>query len=231
MSYNISTMFIWQYFNNECDCPTCRLRQKTERDLVDSYLNEAVMVDAERERVNKYGFCKDHFDLLYSGRNKLGVALQISTRLKTLKKRIKQPKDAKQAKKLAEALKNETCNCIICRKIEFNMKRYYETVCALYGDDEKFRNENFKQVKGFCFNCYIRLLENANKAGKYAPELLADLHNAMTNSVNDLDKTITDFTMAFDYHSTGLPSEKASKSLQTARTKFYGEKPLPPERK
>ena len=231
MSYNISTMFIWRYFNNECDCPTCRLRQNTERDLADSYLNEAVMVEAERALSNKFGFCKDHFDLLYAGRNKLGVALQVSTRLKTIAKEFKKPKDAKQAKALAEKLKKETCNCIICRKIEFNMKRYYETVCALYGDDEKFRNENFKQVKGFCFNCYIRLLENVNKAGKYAPELISDLHEKMTSSITELDKDITDFTMAFDYHSSGLPSESATKSLRTARTKFYGEKPLAPERK
>ena len=231
MSYNISTMFIWQYFNNECLCPTCRLRQKTESDLADTYLSEAVMEDAERMRVNKYGFCKEHYDLLYSGRNKLGVALQISTRLKTLKRYLKQVKDVKSAKKLAETLRQETCNCVICRKIEFNMKRYYETVCALYGDDEKFRTVNFKEIRGFCFPCYIRLLENVNKAGKHAPELLADLHQKMTDSVDDLDSSITDFTMAFDYHSSGLPSEKASSSLRRARVKLYGEKPLPPERK
>lgn len=231
MSYNISTMFIWQYFNNECECPTCRLRQKTESDLADTYLSEAVMEDAERMRVNKYGFCKEHYDLLYSGRNKLGVALQISTRIKTLNRYLKKPKDAKSAKKLAETLKNETCDCVICRKIEFNMKRYYETVCALYGDDEKFRNENFKQVKGFCFPCYIRLLENVSKARKYTNELIEDLHQKMTESVSDLDKTINEFTMAFDYHSSGLPSEKACKSLKTARVKLYSELPLPPVRK
>ncbi len=231
MSYNISTMFIWQYFNNECECPTCRLRQKTESDCADTYLSEAVMEDAERMRVNKYGFCKDHYDLLYSGRNKLGVALQISTRIKTLNRYLNQPKDAKSAKKLAETLKAETCDCVICRKIEFNMKRYYETVCKLYGDDEKFREKSFKSVNGFCFPCYIRLLENVGKAGKYAPELIANLHEKMQNSVNSLDKAITEFTMAFDYHSSGLPSEKASSSLRRARIKLYGEKPLPPERK
>ena len=231
MSYNISTMFIWQYFNNECECPTCRLRQKTESDCAETYLSEAVMEDAERMRVNKYGFCKDHYDLLYSGRNKLGVALQISTRIKTLNRYLVKPKDAKTAKKLSEKLKEETCDCVICRKIEFNMKRYYETVCALYKDDEKFRTQNFKQVRGFCFPCYIRLLENVSKAGKFAPNLIDDLHEKMTNSVAELDKSVTEFTMAFDYHSSGLPSEKASSSLRRARVKLYGEKPLPPERK
>lgn len=231
MSYNISTMFIWQYFNENCNCPTCKLRQKTESDCAETYLSEAVMEETERGMVNKYGFCKDHFDLLYSGRNKLGLALQVSTRVKTLNALLKQPKDVKSAKKLAEKLKQETCDCVICRKIEFNMKRYFETVCALYGDDEKFRTKSFKSVKGFCIPCYISLLENAHKAGKYSTELLNDLYNIQKNDVNLLDGDLTDFTMAFDYHSTGLPSEKATASLRNSRVKLYGEKPLPPERK
>jgi hypothetical protein len=53
----------------------------------------------------------------------------------------------------------------------------------------------------------------------------------MKESMLNLDSDINDFTRAFDYHSSGLPSEKASKSLRTARVKLYGEKPLPPERK
>ena len=58
MSYNISTMYIWRHFNNECECPMCKIKQIVERDEADSHLNEAVMEDAERELVNKFGFCK-----------------------------------------------------------------------------------------------------------------------------------------------------------------------------
>lgn len=224
-------MFIWQYFNSECECPMCRLRQKTESDYAETYLSEAVMEDDERMRVNKFGFCKEHYDLLYTGRNKLGLALQISTRIKTLNHYVKEVKDVKSAKKLAEKLKESTSECVICRKIEFNMKRYFETVCALYGDDEKFREKSFKSVNGFCFPCYIRLLENVNKAGKYAPELLKDLYTIQKKSINLLDSDVTEFTMAFDYHSTSLPTEKAASSLKRARVKLYGEKSLPPERR
>ena len=224
-------MFIWEFFNGDCECPMCRLRQKTESDCADTYLSEAVMEETERGHVNKYGFCKEHFDLLYAGRNKLGLALQISTRIKTLNHYVKEVKDGKSAKKLADKLKGETCDCVMCRKIEFNMKRYFETVCKLYGDDEKFREKSFKSVKGFCFPCFIRLLENASKAGKYTPNLLNDLFTIQKLSINELDKDITDFTMAFDYHSTSMPSEKATASLRRSRVKLYGEKPLPPIRK
>ena len=60
MAYNISTMHIWRLFNGNCECPMCKLRKKTESDIAELYLSEAVMEDAEREKVNKFGFCKDH---------------------------------------------------------------------------------------------------------------------------------------------------------------------------
>lgn len=229
MSYNISTMFIWRLFNEKCECPMCKLKQKTENDITESYLAEAVMEDAEREKVNKYGFCKEHYDLLYSGKNKLGLALQASTRLKTLDKKIK-ALDVKNAVKTAKKLREEISDCIICRKIEFHMKRYFETVARLYGDDEKFRRQ-FQTVKGFCYPDYIRLIENAPKAGKHAKEFLEVLYEKQKSSASEVYKNLEDFTMAFDYRSTSLPSKSASQSLIQTRIKFYGEKPVIPERK
>ena len=229
MSYNISTMFIWRLFNEKCECPMCKLKQKTENDITESYLAEAVMEDAEREKVNKYGFCKEHYDLLYLGKNKLGLALQASTRLKTLDKKIK-ALDVKNAVKTAKKLREEISDCIICRKIEFHMKRYFETVARLYGDDEKFRRQ-FQTVKGFCYPDYIRLIENAPKAGKHAKEFLEVLYEKQKSSASEVYKNLEDFTMAFDYRSTSLPSKSASQSLIQTRIKFYGEKPVIPERK
>lgn len=229
MAYNISTMHIWRLFNGECECPMCKLKKKTECDIADAYLSEAVMEDAEREKVNKYGFCKDHYDLLYTGKNKLGLALQASTRLWKLDMKIK-PVDVKQAVKTAKKLREEINDCIICRKIEFHMSRYFETVARLYGDDEKFRNQ-FKTVKGFCYPDYIRLVENAPKAHKYAKEFLQVLYEKQKQSAEEVQKNLKDFTMAFDYRSASLPPKSASQSLVQARIKFYGEKPMLPERR
>jgi hypothetical protein len=229
MGYNISTMFIWRYFNDECECPMCKLKQKTECDIADAYLSEAVMEDLEREKVNKYGFCKDHYDLLYSGKNKLGLALQASTRLVSVDKLIK-PIDVKSAVKTAKKLKEHFSDCIICRKIEFNMKRYFETVARLYGDDEKFRKQ-FESVKGFCYPDYIRLVENAPKAGKHAKEFLKVLYEKQKESAKELYNNLETFTLAFDYRSTSLPPKSAAQSLIQARIKFYGEKPTLPERR
>ena len=187
------------------------------------------MEDAEREKVNKYGFCKEHYDLLYTGKNKLGLALQSSTRLWKLDMKIK-PVDVKQAVKTAKKLREEISDCIICRKLEFNMERYFETVARLYGDDEKFRKQ-FETVKGFCYPDYIRLVENAPKARAYAKQFLEVLYNKQKSSAEEVQKNLKDFTMAFDYRSTSLPPKSASLSLVQARIKFYGEKSDLPERR
>ena len=229
MAYNISTMHIWRLFNGNCECPMCKLKKKTESDIAELYLSEAVMEDAEREKVNKFGFCKDHYDLLYTGKNKLGLALQASTRLWKLDMKIK-PVDVKQAVKTAKKLREEISDCIICRKLEFNMERYFETVARLYGDDEKFRKQ-FDTVKGFCYPDYIRLVENAPKARAYAKQFLEVLYNKQKSSAEEVQKNLKDFTMAFDYRSTSLPPKSASLSLVQARVKFYGEKSDLPERR
>jgi hypothetical protein len=229
MGYNISTMHIWRMFNGDCECPMCKLKLKTECDIAELYLSEAVMEDAEREKVNKYGFCKDHFDLLYSGKNKLGLALQQCTRLKKVDKLIK-PVDVKSAVKVAKKLREEMDSCIICIRLEDNMKRYFETVARLYGDDEKFRKQ-FATIKGFCYPDYIRLVENAPKAGKFANEFLKVLYEKQKATAEEVHKNLTDFTMAFDYRSTSLPPKSASMSLVQSRIKFYGEKATLPERR
>ena len=231
MSYNISTMYIWKFFNENCVCPVCEIRKKMDADISEMYLSEAVMENEERKKVNKYGFCKDHYDLLYLGTNKLGLALQMQTRVKTIGALIKNYTDVKKAQKHAKAIQKRLETCVICNTLNFNMERYYETIARLYKDDEKFRNVTFKSIHGLCYGDYINLINYAHKAGKYSSEFLATLHEKQTASTNDLLKQLNDFTMAFDYRAKTLPSKAASLSLKLTRVKVYGDKTNLPERK
>lgn len=209
----------------------CKIKQIVERDLADSYLGEAVMEDAEREKVNKYGFCEKHFDLLYLGRSKLGLALQISTRLDKLIKSTKPINKAKDSKNAVLKLKENSCSCIICNKMEFHLKRYFETVPKLYRDDARFREQSFPTIKGFCYPHFIRLVENSKHAGKYSEEFLKIVYQKEIETLTTLKKDVDDFTSAFDYRSKGLPTESSKVALKSTRVKLYGELPLPPERK
>ena len=227
MSYSISTLLVWRYFDNQCDCPLCKIKNKIESDLINLYLNEAVMEDDERHLVNKYGFCKDHFDLLYSGANKLGLALQMKTRLYTINKEITLIKDVKTAKKTALKLQEKLSTCLICARIDGNMDRYYKTICQMYNNEEKFRNA-FKEINGLCLNHYASLLEYSNNAKGYSQEFLSIIYEKTKNYAENLYQHLDDFTFAFDYRSAKKPDKTATESLRKSRYFFYGEPPTPP---
>ncbi|MBQ9782795.1 MAG: hypothetical protein IJW26_06430 [Clostridia bacterium] len=228
MSYSISTMFVWRFFNNECECPLCKLQSKIESDLINLYLSEAVMEDDERKLVNLYGFCADHYDVMYSAKNKLGLALQVKTRLYTLNKQITLPKDYKHAKKQAEILKEKTCSCIICKRLDDTMDRYYQTIAKMYDKEEKFRKENFKQINGFCLTHYTKLLEFSSFAKSSCAEFLKEVYEKTKNYTDALYDTVDKFTFAFDYRNTKLPDKETASALKKARYYFYTPPTTPP---
>ena len=97
MNYHIGTMLIDENFTENCDCPLCRIKARVDGRLTESYLGEGVMEDNTRAEVNKLGFCEHHYSLLFASRSKLGLALQISTRLNTVLKQVNPPKNSKDA--------------------------------------------------------------------------------------------------------------------------------------
>lgn len=62
MHYHISTGLILQEFPKGSECPLCEIKAIVERQIVDQFLNEAVMVDQYRDKVNRLGFCAHHYD-------------------------------------------------------------------------------------------------------------------------------------------------------------------------
>ncbi len=221
MSYSISTMFVWRFFNDEYDCPICKLKSKIESDLIDLYLSEAVMEDDERKLVNEYGFCQNHYDVMYSSKNKLGLALQLKSRLYTINEQIKLPKDYNQAKKQAEILDKKTCSCIICKRLNATMDRYYQTIAKMFDKEEKFKNENFKQVKGLCLTHYTKLLEHANYAKSSCNEFLKVIYEKAKAYANSLYENVDKFTLTFDYRNNKLPDKETASALKRARYYFY----------
>lgn len=231
MYYSISTTLIYEKYKKGVGCPTCKIRQKVESDLVTQFLNEAVMEDSMRLKVNRLGFCEKHYEVLYAGNSKLGLALQATTRIASLNSVIKKVGDVKSAKKEVEKLKDMTGSCIICELIEYNMKRYYETIARIYKDDEGFR-QTFKEVDGYCYGEFIRLLDATKYAGSFSKDYISDLIDVEKNYLNKVEETLREFTDKFDYLKRSSPlSKEGANSLITAESLLYGDKPLAPVKK
>jgi len=81
MKYELQTIPIWKAYNSDHDCPLCYLEAELEKDYRRFFLGNSVMAPDVRVEVNAKGFCRTHYRLLYSGENKLGLALMAQTRL------------------------------------------------------------------------------------------------------------------------------------------------------
>ncbi len=223
MKYSISTMPILQRFNGNSFCALCDIKKTTDDQLVNQFLDEAVMEDHIRAKVNKLGFCEKHFDKLYEGKSKLGLALQFHTRLNAISKKVAPIDNLKKAKKQAEELRQATSTCIICQMLDDHMARYEETVCKMFLAEDSFRKLLPKE-KGFCITHYANLLDQSAKAGKYADILVKTLNEVQRKDINVLSDEIRAFCDRFDYRNAGKTLGEEKYALPKTRIKFYGRK-------
>jgi hypothetical protein len=202
----------------------CGLYAKTDDRLTLQYLNEAVMEPTARVKVNKLGFCAYHTKKLNGGENKLGFALQLSSRAFHLNSaHIGAIDNVKAAKKQAATLKEAHCSCAVCETADEIMTRYAYTVAQMFDNEPEFASL-FKNNNGFCMPQYILLLENAYKAGKGAKDYLSALSSSQKKS---LDKTYNDlyrFTQSYDYANPEKGAKDLAKALPDAIKKLMGTK-------
>lgn len=221
MQYHIQTDPIWEAFKNDCDCPLCAIYEKSETRLVEQYLNEAVMEPEYRVDVNKYGFCSDHLKKLFAGKNKLGLALQLHTRIGTVKSELNTCSSYKQALKQAEALDKSVNSCVICRSLDEMMTRYAYTIAQMYSQEEEFRSA-LQKSNGFCMPHYALLLRQSKKAGGKTSAYLTELsylqNRTLDKTCNDLDR----FTQMFDYRNAGSAVRPDPETIPAAIRKLKG---------
>lgn len=204
MNYHISTTLIWDNFKRFSECPVCDIYREVEGRLIEQFQGEAVMIDEFRDRVNREGFCKRHFDMLMRGENKLGTSLQARTRLGYLQKSLPKIKSAKQAEKSAAEIECKIDTCVICSLIEDNMQRYYKTIAQLYASDEQFQRM-LNQSKGFCLTHYAQLMKNAKCAKSDADAYVQKLQDLEHAAFERIKKELDAFAERFDYRNKDKP--------------------------
>lgn len=220
MNYHINTGLIHEKFNGDCDCPLCEIEKIVEDQLIYEFLNDAVMEDNTRILVNKKGFCAKHFDLLFEGKNKLSLALQISTRTDDMLKLFNAPSSPK---KRADELSKSVKTCVICDYLEESMVKYYKTIAQMFNNEPNF----YKKIiatNGFCVKHYANLLRYSHYAGKFKKDYLETLSNVEKRSLEAIKTHITEFCYSHDYRNAGKPLGDAEYALTRMRRKLYGKK-------
>lgn len=219
MVYHIYTALIWEKFNLETECPLCEIKKVVEEQFLFEFLNDAVMDDDVRIKVNKLGFCKEHFDKLFVRQNKLSIALQMSTRLNALIKDIEKG----SAKCQIADLEKENSSCIICDLTKESMQKYYMTIAYMFKTDREFAKK-LSSSNGFCLEHYKELLKYSSHAGALKKEYIEVLRNLELNTLYNLQNNLKAFCDKHDYRNRTKPLGSAENALPLARTKFYGTK-------
>lgn len=223
MSYHIDTGLIYEKFKTDCECPLCAIEKKVNEQFLHEFLNDAVMEDDTRIKVGEKGFCEKHFDMLFSRKNKLSVALQINTRAEKIKPLLTGVKSAGAAKKRAKALTAATKSCVICDLVKESMTKYYKTIAQMFVREKEFYKLLFSG-KGFCLDHYAELLNYSGCAGFAVKEYLSVLSAVQERNFTRVQKNLKDFCDSHDYRNAYKPLGDAENALPHARIRFYGEK-------
>ena len=72
-----------------CGCPFCTLYNKLEENELELILGASMMEPDIRIMTNKEGFCRTHYDMMFTRKNRLGMALTLESHLAELKDEIK----------------------------------------------------------------------------------------------------------------------------------------------
>lgn len=223
MGYHIDTGLIKEKFKTNCECPLCEIKAIVEEQYLHEFLNDAVMEEETRLKVNKLGFCGEHFEKLFNRQNKLSVALQVSTRVNTLQKIIKPERTIKGAKSQAEKIINSKKTCILCDYIEESMIKYYKTIAQLYNREDSFY-DLLRSTKGFCLEHYAMLIKYSGHALLRRREYLAVLTELENKNINRLQKELKSFCDAHDYRNAYLLTKTAETALPRMGEKLYGKR-------
>ena len=246
MQEKLHTIPVNEAFESGDECPFCYLERETEEHIINyaigpgaSYMELDVRATTDEE-----GFCRKHLKSMFDYGNALGCSLILQTHyigmLRELKEQLDQwdmpPKKSLFRKKTSPApenaleawLQKREESCFICRRVEENRKRYYETFFALLKDAE-FR-EKVEKSKGFCLRHFRELLENAseNLPGSHRQWFYQTVFSLMEENLLRVKEDLDWFVAKNDYRNANADWKNSRDALARSMQKLQGLYPADP---
>ncbi|MDF1569811.1 MAG: DUF6062 family protein [Spirochaetaceae bacterium] len=206
MKYQLETIPVHDAWASGVPCPLCELMDRAEDRHVAYYLGNSVMNPETRILVNDTGFCRRHFPKLREANHAHHLGLMAHTHLQTVRKKLRgeikmlaRSPSGKTASSFAEGVEKMTGDCLICRSMERDLKRYTYTAVVLYGQEQDFRSL-FKSSRGPCLSHAAELALMAADVLKKndAKNFLTGLAEHMDSALEVLEADILHFTRKFD---------------------------------
>ena len=218
--------------DNTCGCPFCALYNKLEDDQLDLILGASMMEPDVRIKTNEEGFCRTHYDMMFTRKNRLGMALTLESHLAELKKDLKGGMLVKRGDKAVKRIEKLEGSCFVCRRIEFNFEHMIETAVILWNVDEEFRPKLLAQPY-FCLPPLSRMLKYAQK--KLDKKTYAEFEKAVFSIedgyIEKISEDVSWFCKKFDYRYENEPWKDSKDSVERSMKLLRSDLHHPPQKK
>ena len=234
MKEQLYTIPVTDAFSADCECPLCKMKWELEQHAIEYTLGPSYMEEDNRMLTDELGFCEKHIQELYQQKNRLGLALILSTHMKKITKELKHYSQTpapnqkslfrkKSAKSdLGTYVQKLTCSCFICQRINATFEQYIHTIFHLYKHEPSF-SSLFERSKGFCLQHYAILFEQATSylSKEQAAQFITMLNSIFFKNMERVEEDLNWFIDKFDYRYQNEPWKNAKDALPRSILKTH----------
>lgn len=235
MKEQLYTIPVTDAFNSDCECPLCKMKIELEQNAIEYTLGPSYMEDDNRALTDQLGFCERHIQTLYQQKNRLGLALILSTHMAKTTKELKALADSATTSASKGFLKKKTevsavgnyvdklsHSCFICNRVEHTFERYIDTIFHMYKKDQKFASA-LSNSKGFCTYHYALLYENAPEvlSKEQLSEFIKNINAVYFKNMERMQEDIEWFINKFDYRFQDEPWKNSKDALPRSIMKTH----------
>ena len=234
MKEQLYTIPVNDAFQSDCECPLCKLKKELEQDAIEFTLGPSYMEDDNRAITDELGFCEKHIQELYQQKNRLGLALILSTHMTKVNKDLKKLASGgvfseksllkkKTTSPMMEYISNLENSCFVCNRMNSVFHRYIDTIFHLYKKDADFIKK-LRDPKGFCTYHYALLFDKATDAlsKNTAEQFIKDLNTVYFSNMDRMQEDIEWFINKFDYRYQNEPWKNSKDALPRTVLKTHG---------
>ena len=191
------------------ECPFCRLYAQLEENELDLILGASMMEPDVRIKTNAAGFCRRHLDMMFTRKNRLGMALMLESHLAETRRMVEKGDFNKLAKLEAD--------CYVCTRIEYSLNKMVENAVWLWDTDPEFR----KKLAAQHYIClphtkkWLEAAKNGLNRKKYA-QFNEELLPVTLRYYDELSEDVSWFVKKFDYRYENEPWGTAKTAVERA---------------
>ena len=246
MKEKLYTIPLMDAFRAEDECPFCYIERNLEQHAIDFVLGPeaSYMQDDIRAETDAMGFCREHYQKMFTYGNPLGSSLILETHLKKMLGELKKEmkgysstgkmgfvdklrKDvsaASDTNNVSKWVHEKEDSCYICNHIKMNYDRYIATFFVLFKRGETEFIDLVKSGKGLCLHHLADLLDCAplylNE--KEQKELRDILFPQMETNLERILEEVDWFQKKFDYRFRDADWKTSKDAVQRTMQKIAG---------